>query len=123
MKPGSTFAVGALLAMTLLLACQSSPTSDVRAFEYPAEYVGREIYVCGYVNIGFESSNIWRSRREAVESRGVGLGLERVQEWVPPAGERNISHQCFHAVVFRSGCGGELICNSSSFDYAVRKVC
>jgi hypothetical protein len=105
----------------LLVACAGggrvSAGSDV--FRNPAEFVGQTVRVCGYIHDRFEDQNIWVSRRVIAEPKGPGLGFISGKNSVKPSRWDN-RETCVTGRVEKTGCAETMICNWSSFPYALR---
>lgn len=110
-----------LIASGLVLsacAIDQSHTESSAVFRSPADYVGKQVHVGGYIHDSFEDANIWPSRSES-ERDTVGLGLisNRAEGHSGPLHNQT---RCVTGEVVRTGCAADNICTWSSFPYAVK---
>ena len=108
-----------LLGVALLIAvCGCAPSSQTTVYRAPADFVGKEVTVCGLIHYAFEDQNIWPSRREQRRA-GVGLGItfaDDTDDWGKSFDRRRA---CVKGTIERTGCAEELICTQTSYQYGV----
>jgi hypothetical protein len=110
-----------ICAVFFVTACVSafhSSEESAAVFANPSAFVGRQVHLCGYIHDTFEDSNIWPTRRAATGD-GPGLGLISSRD-SPRPGVLHNQTKCIDVEITRSGCGQEMICDWSHFEYAAR---
>jgi len=109
------------IAVFFVAACTGAPRQSregAAIFVDPSAFVGRQVRLCGYIHDTFEDSNIWPTTR-AARTDGSGLGLISDRSSHAPGALHN-RNTCIDVEIVRTGCGQEVICDWSHFEYAAR---
>lgn len=90
-------------------------TPDV--FNSPEKYLGQHVTVCGFVHDRFEDQNIWPSRATVDGETGLGLEIDVSGSEKSAIDGKTI---CLEGQLIRRGCGTDLVCTASNYEFALR---
>lgn len=114
-------ASAALCVTAAFAGCADGQRGAISAavFRDPGRFLGQSVRICGYIHDRAEDANIWISRGARREPHGLGLGFyfddaaRRPTKW-------DDRFTCVIGRIERPGCGKEMMCTQSSFEYGIR---